>query len=282
MNGSLQKKIAAILYSFMIFWLFFSCKPTHDHENRIDLSGEWAFQIDSLDKGVQEGWYTRVLKDKIELPGSMTTNDKGNDISLETPWTGNILDSSFFKSDEYAQYRQPGNIKVPFWLQPVKYYKGAAWYQKQITVPDSWENKAVELFIERSHWETTVWVDDQRTGVRNSLGTPHVYDLSKALTPGSHTLTVRIDNRIKDFNVGINSHSITDHTQTNWNGMIGDLFIAARPALHIGDVQLYPDVKNKQVVARVKINNLKGDTIRANLRLVATSSDSQAEKLEPL
>lgn len=281
-KGSLQKKIAALLYCFLICWMFFSCNPARDHGSRIDLSGEWAFQADSLDTGVQEEWYTRVLKDKIQLPGSMTTNNKGSDISLETPWTGSIVDSSFFKDDEYAQYRQPGNIKVPFWLQPVKYYKGAAWYQKKITVPDSWENKAVELFIERSHWETTVWVDGQSIGVRNSLGTPHVYDLSGALIPGDHLLTVRVDNRIKDFNVGINSHSITDHTQTNWNGMIGDLFISARPALHIDDVQLYPDVKNKRIVVRVRINNLKGDTIKANVRLVVTSSDSKAEKLESL
>lgn len=134
------------------------------NENLIDLSGEWAFAIDSMDIGVKEEWYRKGLPDNIQLPGSMTTNNKGDEIAMKTPWTGSIFDSSFFTHEDYAPYRQPGNIKVPFWLQPVKYYKGAAWYQKEISVPESWKDKAVELFIERSHWETTVWVDDQLIG----------------------------------------------------------------------------------------------------------------------
>jgi len=109
-----------------------------DKNTTIDISGTWMFQIDSLDKGLPEKWYSTKLKDKIKLPGSMTTNGKGNDITVNTPWTGEIVDSSWFKKPEYARYRKPGNIKVPFWLQPEKYYKGAAWYQKTITIPASW------------------------------------------------------------------------------------------------------------------------------------------------
>lgn len=272
----------ALLACICLICIFSACRTDDRRENLIDLSGEWAFAIDSLDAGIQQEWYKKSMQDKVHLPGSMTTNRKGDDISLKTPWTGSIIDSSFFKSQDYARYRKSGNIKVPFWLQPIKYYKGAAWYQKQINVPDSWKDKAVELFIERSHWETTVWLDEKLMGTRNSLGTPHVYALPETLSPGRHTITVRVDNRIKDFNVGINSHSITDHTQSNWNGMIGDLHISARPALHISDVQVYPDVKNRQVVAKISINNLKGDNSQANLRLVVTSAWTKGEKLEPL
>jgi hypothetical protein len=279
-----NKAILLLLFNFMLCWILSSCqsqfKDKRIDKNRINLAGEWAFQVDSLDVGVQESWYRKVLKEEIQLPGSMTTNGKGDNISLETPWTGSIWDSSYFHKAEYAKYRKPDNIKVPFWLQPVKYYKGAAWYQKEVTVPDAWADKYVELFIERSHWETTVWVDDQLIGMRNSLGTPHVFDLSEKLTPGTHNLTVRVDNRVKEFNVGINSHSITDHTQTNWNGMIGDLFIAARPALYIDDVQLYPDVKNKRVVARIKVNNKTGATTNASIELVAESNNDDA--IDPL
>ena len=67
---------------------------------KIDLSGEWRFQVDSLDKGVQEQWFNKNLTDKIKLPGSMTTNGKGNDISVNTPWTGSIVDSGWFLNTE--------------------------------------------------------------------------------------------------------------------------------------------------------------------------------------
>lgn len=282
MQRILRKPVALLSYALIFCLNLSSCQFQSKNEMKKDLTGEWNFQIDSSDIGVQQSWFSKNLQDKIQLPGSMTTNGKGNDITLETPWTGSIWDSSFFYNEEYAQYRQPGNIKVPFWLQPVKYYKGAAWYQKEVDIPASWEGNYLELFIERSHWETTVWVDDHKVGVQNSLGTPHVFNLTGELTPGTHKLTIRVDNRIKDFNVGINSHSITDHTQTNWNGMIGDIFIAALPALHIEDIQLYPDVKNKQVIAKVKISNITGNATEATIRLIAESTNPKAEALKPL
>src|SRR5579872_6027194 len=100
----------------------------HAQEQRIDLSGKWEFKLDAVDS-----WSAIVT-----LPGSMTTNNKGSEVTVETPWTGSIVDSSWFLAPQYASYRQPGNIKVPFWLQPVKYYKGAAWYRKEVVVPASW------------------------------------------------------------------------------------------------------------------------------------------------
>jgi hypothetical protein len=125
-------------------------------------------------------------------------------------------------------------------------------------------------------------VDEKPVGTQNSLGTPHLFDLTGALSPGTHQLTVRIDNRVKDFNVGQNSHSISDHTQSNWNGMVGKLFLAARPVVSIEDVQVYPDPKNKRATARVTLRNRTGKPGKARLELMATSTNPQAEKLTPL
>lgn len=41
--------------------------------------------------------------------------------------------------------------------------------------------------------------------MRNSLGTPHRYDLSDILTPGRHQLVLRIDNQVKDIDPGENN-----------------------------------------------------------------------------
>jgi hypothetical protein len=279
-----MKKLSSLL---LIAFLQFTCitfanaqskKTPVSAGQKIDLSGNWVFQTDSLDEGVTQKWYTNTLKDEVTLPGSMTTNGKGNDITVHTPWTGSIEDSTWFRSPEYAQYRKPGNIKVPFWLQPVKYYKGAAWYQKKVNISSSWYKKHVELYIERSHWETTVWVDGKQIGMQNSLSTAQVFDLSNTLSPGQHQITIRVDNRVKDFNVGQNSHSISDHTQSNWNGMIGQLFLEAKPLVYIDDVQLYPDIKNKQVVARIQINNTTGKATNVTVNLLATSKTPQELK----
>jgi hypothetical protein len=242
-------------------------------QQKIDLAGTWKFVMDPSDKGISEDWFNQKLTDTLTLPGSLTSNGKGDDITLKTPWTGQIVDSSYFKKPEYAKFRQPGNIKIPFWLQPVKYYKGAAWYQKEVTIPEDWNGQFVGLFLERCHWESRLWVDDKEVGMQNSLGTPHKYDLTKILTHGKHKLTLCIDNRVKDFDPGVNSHSISDHTQSNWNGVVGQMYLEARPLVRIQNIQVFPDIRNKKIAVKVKVQNQTGKTtsVKLNLAVGGTS-----------
>jgi len=98
---------------------------------------------------------------------------------------------------------------------PDKHYVGAAWYQKEVNIPADWKGERILLFLERPHIETTVWVNGQKTGMQNSLCVPHQYDITHYVRPGKCTITIRVDNRIKEINVGPDSHSITDQTQGN-------------------------------------------------------------------
>lgn len=257
-----------------LIWLLTLISCTDQSAKKIDLSGTWKFASDPSDKGIPEQWFNKTLTDTLSLPGSMTSNGKGDDISLSTPWTGNILDSSFFKSPDYAKYREPGNIKIPFWLQPLKYYKGAAWYQKEVTVPESWNGQFIELYLERCHWESRLWIDNKEIGMRNSLGTPHQYELTNLLTPGKHRLTLCIDNRVKEIDPGVNSHSISDHTQTNWNGIVGKLFLGVRPPVNITNIQVYPDIQNKKLKAKIKVLNrsVNPDKVKINLAVTGPTS----------
>ncbi|HEY3389496.1 MAG TPA: hypothetical protein VGK38_08005, partial [Prolixibacteraceae bacterium] len=47
---------------------------------KIDLSGTWQFALDPSDKGISEGWFNKILTDTLTLPGSLTSNGKGDDI----------------------------------------------------------------------------------------------------------------------------------------------------------------------------------------------------------
>jgi hypothetical protein len=222
-------------------------------ENAQSLAGQWRFQLDRADVGVGERWFTRMLPDTFTLPGSLPAAGIGDDISTNTPWTGGIVDQSWFTAPEFAKYRQPGNVKVPFWLQPEKYYAGVAWFQRDIEIPQGWEGKRVVIFLERVHWESRVWVDDRLVGTNDSLSTPHEYDLGQ-LAPGRHTLSIRVDNR-RIVDIGENSHSITDHTQGNWNGIVGKIELRTTPLVWIEDVQVYPNGGKKAVVVLVHATN---------------------------
>jgi hypothetical protein len=249
-------------------------------ENKIDLSGKWHFQIDSLNVGISERWFKKVLSERVKLPGSMAENGKGEDISVHTKWTGMVVDQSWYNEEKYARYRKKENVKIPFWLQPEHHYIGAAWYQKEIYIPEDWNGKRFELFLERCHWETIVWIDNQKVGLQNSLATAHVYDLTDFLLSGKHQLTIRVDNRVKEIDPGQNSHSISDHTQSNWNGIVGKLNIKAFSPVYIENVKLYPDVAGKKVMVNLNLKNRSNTKQLCKLTLCAKKTNHKPNKLQ--
>lgn len=238
-NSKFDNMKTAALLSLTL--LCFSCSQQAD---KIDLSGSWSFSTDSLD-------WSRM----IELPGSMASNGLGDDIAVNTDWTGGIVDSSYFFKPLYAKYREPGNIKVPFWLQPVKYYKGKAWYKKEVVIPDDWAGKDISLFLERCHWESRLYVDGKPIGMQNALGAPHRYDLTGKLSAGKHVLMLCVDNRVKNIDPGENSHSISDHTQGNWNGVVGDMFLEVKPEVNVASVKIMPERLAKKVSVSASLMN---------------------------
>jgi hypothetical protein len=260
----------------ILFLIVAACKNQDtDVRNSLSLAGEWKFSIDSLDKGIENKWYENLSDESVTLPGSMAENGKGDEVSLNTPWTGDIVDQSYFTDKKYEKYRQPGNIKIPFWLKPVKYYKGAAWYQKEFEIPDGWEGKNIILFLERPHWESTVWVNGKEAGTENSLSVPQTFNITGFLKSGRNLISIRTDNRIV-IPVGVNSHSVSDHTQSNWNGIVGDISLRATSPVYIRDVSIFPDVKAGKAKVIVALANTGNTNFRGRITLQAESFNTPA------
>lgn len=246
----------------------------------LDLSGTWQFQLDPDDVGVQEGWWRRSLPDRITLPGSLQAQGYGNDVTVDTPWVGFIRDREWYKDPNYAPYQPKEGIRFPFWLQPEKHYIGAAWYQRRVTVPEAWAGKRITLVLERVHWESRVWFDDVEIGRDDSLAVPHEYDLTPYATPGEHTLTIRVDNRMV-VDVGENAHSVSDHTQTNWNGIIGTLALRASDPVWISDVQVFPNVAERSARVQVELSNRTDQPVHGELLLSAHSFNAPEPHTPP-
>ncbi len=262
---------------FLLLLSILSCKP---ESKKIDLSGAWQFKIDSSDIGIPEKWYSQNFNESVKLPGSMVENGEGFDITMETKWTGGIRNPEWYKDPNYAPYHDPENVRFPYWLQPLKKYTGAAWYQKTVTIPKDWKDKNVWLNLERVHWKSTVWVNGEKAATQNSLATPHKYNITSLLNPGKNTISICVDNRTKDIDVGENSHSISDHTQMNWNGIIGDISLESTDKIYFKSIQVFPKTASNTVgIKAVVINTLseKTDiTIEAGIKL--KKSETQSEK----
>ena len=257
-NFVMRKTLLKIIGILSLF-IFYS--NIYAQNRTIHLEGEWRFDADAGDRGEMESWFAKQLKDHIILPGSMTENGKGDEVTLHTQWTASIYDSTFFFNPRMEKYRRQDNLKLPFWLTPNKYYAGAAWYQKDVTIPADWKNSRIVLFLERPHTETRLWINNKEVGMQNSLSVPHVFEISRYLKTGLNTITIRVDNRTKDIDVGKDSHSITDQTQGNWNGIVGKIELQSMPLTYIDDVQVYPDLKNKKALVKICIEGGASGTI---------------------
>ena len=101
-------------------------------------------------------------------------------------------------------------------------YKGKATYSRTIEIPKQWKKAAVELFLERTK-PTWVYVDGNLVDSCNFISTPQRYILPK-LKIGKHQLDIVVDNsRGVPEQVYGSSHAYTEDTQTNWNGIIGEI-----------------------------------------------------------
>lgn len=206
----------------------------------LDLSGTWRFQTDPMGFGMTPGseLYLSRLAETISLPGTMDEGGKG------LPNAARYVDRLSRKFE----------------------YCGAAWYQRELTVPEAWKGKQLVLNLERCHWETTVYVDGKRIEAEERLSTPHRFNLTEALTPGLHTLTVCVDNRLK-YPMDQWNHGTTEYTQTNWNGMVGDLKIEVYDPARITALRTYPDLQQRAVRLKIDLDNATGKARKGRLQL---------------
>ena len=222
-------------------------------QRKIDLQGVWQFQIDRDNNFTAMSDYN----DSILLPGSMITRGKGDPLSVKTQWTGSLYDSSFFFNPYMEKYRIEGKMKFPFFLTPETHYTGNAWYRKTVAIPKNWRKQHILLTLERPHIETTVYVNGKEIGHQMGLSAPHVYDITEAVVPGNeNTIAIKVYNGIENVCVGQDSHSVTDQTQGNWNGIAGDIFLTCRPMGYISHVDVFPDLKGEKV--RIVIKGMTG------------------------
>jgi hypothetical protein len=259
----------------------------YSQNDTLTLAGTWQFGIDRQEVGAQNRWYDRArLEDEIVLPGSMPERHKGDDPTVETLWTGSLYDSSFYFNPALAPYREAGRLSLPFFLTPEKHYVGVAWYNREVEIPAAWRGQRILLTLERPHIETTLYVNGQKAGTQNSLCAPHVYDVTELLRPGrKNRLSLCIDNTMRSAPVGIDSHSVTDQTQGNWNGVVGAMLLTTEAPVALartlsdneahGAIEIYPDVARRAARVRLALQNRSGKEAGVRVKLSATSYNNK-------
>lgn len=128
-------------------------------------------------------------------------------------------------------------------------FVGELTYEHLITIPESFRDKHISLVMERTK-PSSLWIDDDSIGSFRHLYAPHIYDIS-GISPGEHRIRIHIDNSNSAILPQIGgSHAVSEHTQTNWNGILGQFYIEATDNAYIHSVQVYPNVKENNITIR--------------------------------
>ncbi|MBQ7943293.1 MAG: hypothetical protein IJ326_04425 [Lachnospiraceae bacterium] len=178
-----------------------------------DLQGIWELCLD------EKKQYSVPPKgeDTICLPNSTANAKKG--VCKTEPTTD-------FMTDQY-------------------YFEGYAWYTREIKVEESWTDKKLTLFLERTRI-STVYIDGVELDTQDSLCGYHKHDLTGKLSAGAHRLTIRVNNTDYPTRGG---HMTSPDTQTNWNGIVGRIELQIREQVYPENVQVDAKTVDKVCVS---------------------------------
>ena len=206
-------------------------RPQFVREDWLCLNGEWEFEIDQGDSGLERGLLEGELKDKITVPFCPESRLSGI-----------------------------GNHD----------YLNAVWYRRSATIPAGWAGKRVLLHFQAVDYDSTVWVNGVEVGRHRGGFTPFSCDLSGVAEPGDEitiVLRARDDGQqpqprgkqARDFGPqGAIYVRSTGIWQTVWLEPVAEISLR-RP-------RLTPDLANQRIRLEQPISgNAKGLLLRAVL-----------------
>jgi beta-galactosidase/beta-glucuronidase len=206
-------------------------RPQFVRENWMCLNGEWQFEIDQGDSGLDRGLLDRDLTDKILVP-----------FCPESKLSG-IENHDFYN---------------------------AVWYRQQVTIPQDWSGNRVLLHFQAVDYDTTVWVNGTEVGRHRGGFSPFSCDLNGVASAGDEIAIVirarddgqRPQPRGKQARGFGPEGAIYVRTTGIWQ----TVWMEPVPEVSLRRPRLTPDVANQVIRLEQPItNNTKGYRLRATL-----------------
>ncbi len=182
-------------------------RPQFVRKDWLCLNGEWEFEIDTGDSGLERGLRVRPLSGKITVP-----------FCPEAPLSG------------------IGHID----------FMQAVWYRRRITIPSEWAGEKVLLHFQAVDYDATVWVNGKEV-VRHRGGfTPFSADLEGLADPGE-TITIvvraRDDHRsVQPHGKQSSSYERVGCLYTRTTGIWQTVWLEPVPTTYLDRPRMTPDV----------------------------------------
>ena len=209
-------------------------RPQFVREEWLCLNGEWQFEVDHADTGLERGLVERPLRDRIIVP--------------------------FCPESELSGV---GNTD----------FMNAVWYRRDVTIPDAWAGRRVLLHFQAVDYDATVWANGVEVGRHRGGFTPFTCDLAGVARPGE-TVTVvvraRDDHRLpKPLGKQSQQYGNYGCHYTRTTGIWQTVWLEAVPQrAHLLRPRITPDVAGGRLLLAQPI---RGD--RTGLLLSVTLTD---------
>ena len=194
------------------------------------LDGQWEFQIDADEQGIEEGWYKGQAKyaDKATVPAAIEAQDLGH--------------------HRGRKFR----TKV----------SGRVWYRKTVNVPSDWSQRKIHLNIGGAVPNVWVWVNGRLVGARHCDLTAFSFDVTSFITPGqANTIVISLDKRVKrSFRI--------DWWMMDWAGLWRSVELEAVAVVNIEDVFVVPDTETSTAKMNVTVVNQSDRPQQLNIEAV--------------
>ena len=196
------------------------------------LNGEWQFEMDQSDTGLERGIKDRDLAERITVP--------------------------FCPESELSGI---GNVD----------FMDAVWYRRELTVPADWAGQLVHLHFQAVDYDATVWVNGREVMRHRGGFAPFVCDITECAAPGE-TAVVVVRARDKKGMAkpgGKQSMSYAKHgcMYTRTTGIWQTVWMEPVPRVHLRRPRITPDVANRRFRLELPLsNNPEGFAVRAVLK----------------
>ena len=191
----------------------------------LDLAGEWLFRLDKEKQGLTSHYEKQTFDDTIQLPTTVSEAHKGT--PHDKTYTGYLTD--------------------PYEMS------GYSWYQRRLQLPfesaEQLKGKHFEFTMERTRI-SYVWVDGCFVGSFDSFVASHCYDLTPYITNINPVLTVMVSNT--DYKVP-GGHLTSPDTQTNWNGILGDISLHISEDVRFGQIRSECCYEDKSILLHIPV-----------------------------
>ena len=146
--------------------------------------------------------------------------------------------------------------KELLFLSEKRRFVGKAEFERTFNLPEIGWNHVI-FYMERTRL-TSVEVNGRPAGSRDALTTGQRYDITTFVHAGENRIRVVVDNTYEGapHDAIIGSHMATEHTQTNWNGILGRIEIRILPFYRPSGIRVLPDAKRRTAEVMIDFDGL--------------------------